>query len=384
MIYFDNAATTRPSDSVIKAMDDINNNFYANPSAMHRFGFNAEQKVKESSEYIAKALNADPKEIYWTSGGSESNNLSIKGFVKAYGKVSKHIITTKIEHASVSKVFLDLEKDGCEVTFLNVDRDGKIDIDELVGAIREDTILVSIMLVNNEIGSVADIYTVGKAIKKKNNKTAFHVDAVQGFGKIKIDVKKANIDFLSISSHKFHGPKGVGILYKNKDLRLIPFILGGGQQDNLRSGTLNVPGIYGTYIAAKDIYSDFEAYHTYIKSLRDYMIDRIDELINQGFEITKNTQKSDIFAPHVVSISVKGVRSEVLLHAFEEKKIYVSAGSACSSHDKKISSTLKSIGLTDEYIESTIRISFSKYNTKEEIDIFIEVLKEIIKKYKLK
>lgn len=383
-IYFDNSATTRMDSEVSKAITSFNENYYANPSAMHHFGFMVEQEVKKATLDIAKIIGADVSEIIWTSGGSESNNLAIRGYVDAYKRKGNHVITTVIEHASVSKVFEKLSNDGFDVTYLGVDSTGHIDLNELKNAIRKDTILVSIMYVNNVIGSVQDIDTIGRLIKSINKDTAFHVDFVQGFGKYNVNVKKSCIDFLSISSHKFYGPKGAGVLYKNKALRLIPLILGGGQQDNLRSGTINVSGVIGTSIAANQVYNDLNKNVLYLKELRDYMIDALNAINNKYNIVTINTQKNDIFSPHIVSVSFKGVRAEVMLHALEEKEVYVSAGSACSSHDKKTSGTLISIGLKKEIAESTIRISFGKYNTKEEIDTFIKILDEILPKLLIK
>lgn len=379
-IYFDNSATTKMDGEVSKVVTNFNEDFYANPSAMHHFGFLVEQDVKKATSDMAGIIGADASEIIWTSGGSESNNFAIKGYVDAYKRKGNHVITTVIEHDSVSRVFEKLENDGLDVTYLKVDSTGHIDLDELKSAIRKDTILVSIMYVNNIIGSVQDISSIGDIIKKINNDTAFHVDFVQGFGKYKINVKKSHIDLLSISSHKFYGPKGVGVLYKRKDLRLIPLILGGGQQDGLRSGTINAPGIIGTGLAADMAYKVIDKNVADLQSLRDYMIDSLMKLNEKYGIITINTQKSDTFSPHIVSVSFKGVRAEVMLHALEEKEIYVSAGSACSSHDKKTNATLTNIGLRNEIAESTIRISFGKYNTKDEVDTFIKILDELLPK----
>lgn len=377
-IYFDNSATTKVDEEVIEVITDAYRNLYSNPSAMHRFGFMAEEKVKEASRIVAKTLNCDEKEIIWTSGGSESNNMAIMGVVNAYQKKGKHIITTVIEHAAVLKVYDYLESLGFEATYLDVDETGHIDIEELKNAIRKDTILVSIMYVNNIIGSKQDIEKIGNVIKEINSNCFFHVDAVQGYTKYKINVTKYKIDLLSVSTHKFHGPKGVGFLYKNKNVRIKPLIYGGGQQDNLRSGTLNVPGIIGTAKAAEIAYNNFDDNIKKFSELKYYLIDELNKLNTKYNIITINSKKDETFVPHIVSISFKGIGSEIMLHALEEKEIYVSAGSACSSHDKKTSGTLINIGLKKEEAESTIRVSFGKYNNQSEIDIFIKTLDEIL------
>ncbi|MBP3201403.1 MAG: cysteine desulfurase [Lachnospiraceae bacterium] len=383
-IYFDNAATTRIDAEVEKKIEEINRLVYANPSAMHRLGYFAEEQVKKSSETIANILHCDSSEIIWTSGGSESNNMAIRGYTSLYKKSGNKIVTTKMEHASVYKVFESLKEDGFEVIYIDVDSEGHINIDELKQIVDSNTILVSIMYVNNEIGSVQKIEEIGKLIKENNMNCAFHVDFVQGFAKYRINVKKSCIDFLSISSHKFNGPKGVGILYKNKDVRVKPLILGGSQQNDLRAGTLNVPGIVGTATAAKIAYEIIDEEYNKLKNLKEYLIDKLEQLNDIYGIISINSKKDESFAPHIVSVTFKNIRAEVMLHALEDKGVYVSAGSACSSHQKKLSRTLTSIGLKSELVESTIRISFGKYNKKEEIDNFIEILNELIPKLNIR
>ena len=383
-IYFDNSASTMVDKKVQSAIDEFNEKYYANPSAMHRFGYLVEEEIKKCNEYISTILNCDVSEIIWTSGGSESNNLAISGYIEAYKKTGNKIITTSIEHPSVYNVFKKYEALGFEVVYLDVDRTGHISIDDLRKIIDSNTILVSIMYVNNEIGSKQNISEIGQVIKELNPNCAFHVDFVQGFTKYKIDVKSSKIDFLSVSTHKIHGPKGVGFLYKNKNFRILPMILGGGQQQGLRSGTLNTSGIFGTYIATKVAYEDFDIIFSRLRELRDYLIDKLDTINQKYGIIVLNTKKNENFAPHIVSVSFVGIRSEVMLHALEEYNIFVSAGSACSSRDKKISSTLRSIGLNQNIAESTIRISFSKYNNKSEIDSFVDVLSELIPKLNIK
>ena len=377
-IYFDNSATTKMLKEVSLAIDDLNEKFYANPSAMHRAGFLAEEQVKASSKIICDIINCEPSEVIWTSGGTESNNMAIRGYANCYKKTGNRIITTKIEHPSVKKVCESLEDEGFELVYLDVDSEGHISLDDLSNSLNDNSILVSIMYINNEIGSKQNIEEIGKLIKEKNKNTAFHVDFVQGFSKYKIDVKKTKIDFLSISSHKFNGPKGVGVLYKNKSLRIKPLILGGAQQNDLRAGTLNVPGIVGTAEAAKISYSSIDEEFIRLKNLKNYLIDELSKLNEKYGIISVNSKKDDGFAPHIISISFKGIRAAVILHALEEREIYVSAGSACSSHNKKTSSTLISIGLKPELAESTIRVSFGRYNVNDEVDEFIKVLDELI------
>lgn len=383
-IYFDNSATTKIDDKVLKQMDEFSLNYYANPSAMHRLGYLVEEEIKKATSSFADILNVSSKEIIWTSGGTESNNQAIISYVKTHAKEGNRIITTSFEHPSVLRAFEYLSSIGFEVKYLKLNNIGQIDLNELESLITKETLLVSIMYVNNEIGSVQKINEIGQLIKNKNNNTAFHVDFVQGFGKYKIDCKKSRIDLLSISAHKFHGPKGVGVLYKNNDIRIMPLILGGGQQNDLRSGTLNTVGIIGATYAARLIYDDFNNYVTKLINLKNYLINELLKLNDKYGIIHLNTMISDDFAPHIVSVSFKGIRSEVMLHALEDKGIYVSAGSACSSHSKKLSNTLNSIGLGKEYIDSTIRISFGKYNTNDEIDIFINEIDSLIKVLSLK
>ena len=376
--YLDNSATTKTDIKVLEAINDFNEKYYANPSAIHRFGYLVEEEIKKATSYVASVFNVEDSEIIWTSGGTESNNLAIYAYANSYKKNGKGIITTKIEHPSVLKVCEKLSEEGFDATYLSVDSNGHISLDELRDKINDDTILVSIMHTNNEIGSVQNIADIGKLIKEKNNKTAFHVDFVQGFGKNVIDCKKQDIDFLSISAHKIHGPKGVGILYKNKNYRIMPLLLGGGQQMGLRSGTLNTTGIIGTACATKLCYGNINEERNKLLRIRDNLLDRLAELSKKYDNIYINTKKSDGFAPHIVSVSFKGIRSEVMVHALEEKEIYVSSGSACSSHSKKESATLKSIGLNNELMDSTIRVSLGRYNTTDDIDLFMSEIDRLI------
>lgn len=382
-IYLDNSATTKVDKEVIECMDRFNEEYYANPAALHRFGYQVEEKVKLATEKAASIIGARQTEIIWTSGGTESNNMALRGVAEAYKKVGNEIITTKIEHPSIKNTCKYLEECGFNITYLNVDSSGQILLDELKEKITDKTILVSIMFVNNEIGAVQNIEEIGKIIKEKNKNTLFHTDFVQGLGKIKINCPKLNIDLLSASSHKFHGPKGVGILYKNSNVRIKPLLYGGGQQNDLRSGTLNTTGIIGTVKALELIYDNFDNEIKNMSALRDSLINKLNELNDKYNNIHINTEKNYKFAPHIVSVAFKGIRSEVMLHSLEEKGIYISAGSACSSHSKKQSETLKGIGLASDLIDSTIRISLCKYNKVEDIEALIREIDLLIPRLKL-
>ncbi|MCQ2491982.1 MAG: cysteine desulfurase [Lachnospiraceae bacterium] len=368
--YFDNGATTKVFPEVKDIMVEVMEVEYGNPSSMHMKGFYAEKYVKDATNIIAKSLKANPKEIVFTSGGTESNNMALIGSAMANKRRGEHIISSRIEHASVYNPLFYLEDQGFEVTYLPVDEHGVVSLDALKEALRDDTILVSIMYVNNEIGALQPIEEIGKIVKAKNPQIVFHVDAIQGYGKYQINPKKAGIDLMSVSGHKIHGPKGIGFLYIKDKTKINPLILGGGQQKNMRSGTENVPGIAGLGKAAELIYKNHGEKMAYIKALKDSFIEQV-----LTIEDVKNNSG---VAPHIASISFKGVRSEVLLHALEERGIYVSSGSACSSNHPAISGTLQAIGLGKEYLDSTLRFSFSIYNTKEQVDYTIEALKELL------
>ncbi len=373
-IYFDNSATTRVLDSVKDIVVKTMTEDYGNPSARHRKGKEAEDYIKEAAEIIARTLKVQPKEILFTSGGTESNNMALIGTALANQRRGKHIITTRIEHPSVYNPLIYLEEQGFEVTYLSVDTDGHISLDELRGALRPDTILVSVMYVNNEVGAVEPVENISAVIREKSPQALFHADAIQAYGKYQIRPKKQGIDLLSVSAHKIHGPKGAGFLYINEKVKIKPIIWGGGQQKNLRSGTENVPGVAGLGVAAREAYTDFEEKTEYLRGLKDYFICRAGEI--EGTVV--NSKKGMDSAPQIASVSFQGVRSEVLLHALEDKGIYVSSGSACSSNHPAISGTLKSIGVKPEYLDATLRFSFSRFNTRQEIDVCIDALKELL------
>lgn len=373
--YLDNSATTvvvaPVKDIMIKTLCED----YGNPSSLHLKGVDAEKYVKKSREVIAKSLKVDEKEIIFTSGGTESNNLALIGTALANMRAGKHIITTCFEHASVLSTMDFLKDMGFEITYLSVDSNGKTDLNQLKESLRSDTILVSIMYVNNEIGAVEPIEEISKIIKSYNEKIVFHVDAIQAYGKYIINPKKLCIDLLSVSGHKIHGPKGSGFLYASGKVKLKPIIYGGGQQKGMRSGTENVPAIAGLSEAVKYSYDNFTEKQEKMYALKDYFIDEVSKIDN----IKINSKKGREGAPHIVSVSFIGVRSEVMLHTLEDKNIYVSAGSACSSNKQKnVSATLKGIGLKPEEIDSTIRFSFCYETTKEEIDYALGVIKENI------
>lgn len=372
--YFDNSATTRcyegVKDIVVKTMMED----YGNPSAMHRKGVEAEQYVKQSAKILARLLKVNEKEILFTSGGTESNNLALIGGAMANKRSGTHIITTAVEHAAVGQPAAFLEEQGFEVTILPVDERGVVRLDELSAALRPDTILVSTMYVNNEVGAVMPVEQIGAMVHEKSPKALYHVDAIQGFGKYRIYPKRLGIDLLSVSGHKIHGPKGVGFLYISEKAKVQPLILGGGQQGGMRSGTDNVPGIAGLGVAAELIYTDFEEKVEHLYQLKE----RMAEGLSQMEDVAINGMALREGAPQILSVSFLGIRSEVLLHTLEDKGIYVSAGSACSSHKRKASSTLTAIGLPADQKESTVRISFSEENTFEEVDYCLEVLREVI------
>ena len=372
VVYLDNAATTPCAPEALEMMVKALSGACGNPSSHYSIGYEAKEFVDTGRAQVAKAINASPAELFFTSCGSEADNWAVKGtaFTKARQN-KKHLITSAFEHHAIMHSMAALERMGFEVTYLPVDHLGHISLEDLEKAIREDTILVSVMYVNNEVGAVEPIEEISQIIKAKNPSVIFHVDAIQAYGKYVIRPKKQGIDLLSVSGHKIHGPKGVGFLYIRSGVKIKPLIYGGGQQNNLRSGTENVPGAAGLGVAAREMYTDHEEKIRRLTELKDYMTDRLGEI--EGTLV--NSKKGTESAPQIVSVSFEGVRSEVLLHALEEKKIYVSAGSACSSK-KKGSSVLSAMGLSDVRIEGAIRFSFSRYNTVEEAEECLRVLKE--------
>ena len=372
--YFDNSATTRCYPEVAEIVVKTMTEDFGNPSAMHLKGVEAEKYVREAAQTLAKILKVNEKEIIFTSGGTESNNLALFGGADANKRSGNHIITTSVEHAAVGQPAERLEQMGYEVTIVPVDHRGVVQLEALEKALRPDTILVSTMYVNNEVGAVMPVEEIAKLVHEKSPKALYHVDAIQAFGKYRIYPKKAGIDMLSVSSHKIHGPKGVGFLYINEKARIQPQILGGGQQAGMRSGTDNVPGIAGLGVAAKMVYTDFDEKIEHMYQLKERLAEgflKLPDVRLNGMEIREG-------APQILSASFLGVRSEVLLHTLEEKGIYVSAGSAGSSHKRKAAGTLSAMGMEAAQRESTLRFSFSEENTFEEVDYALEVIGQVL------
>lgn len=388
-VYLDNSATTRPFDEVRECMRKIEDENFGNPSSMHLLGVNAEKEIRQAKETFAGLLKVKEKEIIFTSGGTESDNLALIGAARANHRSGKHLITTVMEHPAILETMHYLESEGYEVTYLPVDAAGRVNPDTLKNALRHDTILVSIMHVNNEIGACQDIQKLSSIVKDFKKDILFHVDAVQSFGKYKIYPKRMGIDMLSVSGHKIHGPKGIGILYIDEKVKIHPIIFGGGQQKGMRSGTENVPAIAGIALAAGMIYTDFEENINRLYNLKEYFIKGLMKLpgiyVNGLMEVgEEGIDRIRETAPHVVSASVDGIRAEVLLHALEDKGIFVSAGSACASNKPAISATLKAIGVKKEYLDSTIRFSFSVHTTEEELKYTLDTmagLLETLRKY---
>lgn len=373
-VYLDNSATTKCLPEVAALMTHIMCEDYGNPSSMHRKGVESEKYVRYAKEVIAKCMKVQEKEILFTSGGTESDNIALIGGAYANYRAGRHIITTRIEHPAVLQTCAYLEEQGFAVTYLPVDTNGVIRLADLEKAMTKNTILVSIMHTNNEVGAVQPIEQAGELIKRMNPNTLFHVDAVQGFGKFRIYPKRMHIDLLSVSAHKIHGPKGVGFLYINEKAKVRPIIFGGGQQRGMRSGTENVPGIAGMAKAIEEIFVDFEPKINYLYGIKERFVNGVSAM--DGVRVNGPSGRDG--APHVVSVSIQGIRSEVMLHALEDKGIYVSAGSACSSNKPSVSATLKAIGVEKQYLDSTLRFSFSLYTTEAEIDYTVRCMNELI------
>ena len=373
MIYLDNAASTRVREEVLETVNDILLNDYANPDAAHEFGIKTAKRIKDSRQIIADTLNVSAKEIYFTSGGSEGNNIIIQGIINGNPRQGKHLITTKIEHPSVFEIFKEYERNGFEVTYLNVDSDGRVKLDELTDSIRDDTVLISVIAVNSETGIIQDLEKIGNIIKQKNKDVYFHSDFVQGLGHIEINPAKCRLDALTVSSHKIHGPKGTGAVYLSGNVRIKPIIFGSNQEKGIVQRTLNSSGIIGFGKAVQIACENFSEDNKQIKEVREYFLQKIRDEIS---DIRVNTIEEDS-VPHILNISFKGIQGEVLVHFLGMSKIYVSTGSACSSR-KGNSRILESMGLTQEEVAGGIRFSFSVFNTKEEMDETVNALKEAV------
>ena len=386
MIYLDNSATTRPFDEVTEYMTKVMKDTYGNPSSMHMAGVDAEKEVRKARQTLADILKADEKNIVFTSGGTESDNLALIGSAMANRRDGMHLITTAIEHPAVHETMKYLEEQGFSVTYLKVKSDGRVDPHELAEAITDETVLVSIMHVNNEIGSMNDIEQLARTVKEKRSGIIFHTDAVQSFGKVRLQPKKMNVDLASVSAHKIHGPKGIGFLYMSDKIKIKPVLFGGGQQKGMRSGTENVPGIAGLGLAAQMSYGMLDEAADRMYGLKEYFAKELLKLPDVSINgiPDRDMEKIRQSAPHIVSASFAKVRAEVLLHALEAKGIYVSSGSACSTNKPAKSATLEAIGLDRSLLDSTLRFSFSPMTTKDEIDETLTVLSgelENLRKY---
>lgn len=373
-VYLDNSATTRCFDEVAALMTQIMCEDYGNSSSLHRKGVQAEKYIRYAKDVIARNLKVNEKEIFFTSGGTESDNLALIGCARANCRSGRHLITTQIEHPAVLKTMKHLEEEGFRVTYLPVDQKGCIHLEDLQRAITGETILVSIMHTNNEVGSMQPITQAGALIKKMNPNILFHVDAVQGYGKFRIYPKKMKIDLLSVSGHKIHGPKGVGFLYVDEKVKIKPILFGGGQQNGIRSGTENVPAVAGLAKAVELVYGNLDQEIEKLYRIKRAFVEGVQKID----DVIVNGHLDETGAPHVVSVSIRGVRSEVLLHALEDQGIYVSAGSACSARKPQPSATLRAMGVSEELLGSTIRFSFSVFTTMEEINYTLQTMYDII------
>lgn len=372
-IYLDNSATTRVDPRVVKAMEEVFLTAYGNPSSLHRKGLEAERLMKEARRSIASILRVEPECLIFTSGGTESNNLAIRGVAMVPRRRGRHLITSAIEHSSVLNTFRDLEDQGFPVTYLKPDGNGVIGPEKVRSALRDDTILVSIMHVNNEIGSVEPVEEIAKVIKEKGRDILFHVDDVQGFGKLPLYPELSGIDLLSISAHKLHGPKGVGALFIRRGVKIKPVLTGGGQEDGFRSGTENVPGIVGFGIAARLAADEMEEHGWRMKSLKERLLER---LLSEIPDVRVNGPSGEGGAPHILNLSFMGVRGEVLVHWLEMRGIFVSTGSACSSRKVTASHVLLAMGLGEDVSQSAIRVSFSRFNDERDVDALCDALKD--------
>lgn len=374
-VYLDNSATTRVRSEVVAAVVQAMEENYGNPSSVHRCGQAAEQAVKTARAAIARILSCEPEEIYFTSGGTEANNLAILGLARARARQGRHVITTQVEHPSVLEAFHRLEDEGFTITYLPVDGEGVPKLEALAAALTPETILVSTMHVNNEVGTIAPLTEIAALLNSSKPRPAWHVDAVQGFAKLPLYPHRLGIDLVSLSGHKIQGPKGVGALFVKKGLRLEPQVVGGGQEAGLRSGTENVPGIVGFGTAARLMWQEHQEAMAHMGRLKAQLREGV---LAQIPETVANGPQDERGAPHILNLSFAGVKGEVLLHALEEKGIYVSTGSACSSHHAPGSHVLKAMGLSPALRAGAIRFSFAPTNTPEEITYTIECLKKIV------
>ncbi|UWV48442.1 cysteine desulfurase [Acetivibrio thermocellus] len=378
-IYLDNSATTRPYDEVIDFVNHISREVYGNPSSLHTKGIEAERMVRNAREIVAKSLGVSRDEIYFTSGGTEANNLAIAGYLFANPRKGKHIITTKIEHPSVLEIFNNLSQHGYKVDFIDVDKNGIVIVDDLRKKINEETSLISVIYINNETGAVQPIDKIVEVKNSINKDIVLHVDAVQAYGKIRIAPEKQGIDLLTMSSHKIHGPKGVGALYTRRDIKLKPIIFGGGQESQLRSGTENVPGICGFGAAVDITFRKMEESSKYCEKLKSMLLDMLKKEVEDVVIVSPEGS-----SPYILNAAFPNVRAEVLLHHLETKNIFVSTGAACSSRKQVLSHVLRAMGIKPEIIEGAIRFSFSSFNNEEDIIKTVEAIKDILPKIRIK
>lgn len=370
-VYLDNSATTQPVDVAITAINQALTTHYGNPSSLHRRGLEAERLLKVARRQIAATLGVADDELLFTSGGTESNNLAIWGLLQNIKDLDRPLVTTQIEHASILDIFKHLEKMGRRVIYLKVDSHGQVEWDALEQILHERPALLSIMSVNNETGVLQPIAKIAQRLAKMDEKILFHTDAVQAWGKVSLNPSHAGIDAMTLSSHKIHGPKGVGLLYLRKGVRIAPLFFGGSQEQAFRPGTENVPGIAGMGAAAAWSHEQLTAHELRFNQLKQTLSDGIMNTI-PGVKI--NSPATPAFAPHILSLSFKGVRGEVLLHSLEQDGIYIGTRSACGSRKKNPSHVLQALGLTPDEIEGTIRISFGAFNQLSEMTYVLERL----------
>lgn len=370
-VYLDNSSTTRPYKEVIEAMTEAMTHRFGNPSALHKLGMDAETEIKRCKKQILGTLNQSEGEILFTSGGTEANNLAILGYARRIAKRKNHLITSKTEHKSVLEAFKALESEGYSVTYVDVDAYGRVNPLQVIEAVTEKTALISLMMVNNETGMIQPIEEICKALKKMEKPPVLHVDAVQAYGKVRIDLRKLGIDLLTASGHKIHGPKGIGFLYVKKGVQIEPLLYGGGQQSDLRPGTENTYAIAGLSKAIEITFNEFEAHNNHMAALRDVLRKGIETQIPEAI---LNTPKDMATAPHVLHVSFPKIRGEVLLHALETEGVYVSIGSACNSKVKKYSHVLEAMKLSTEAKEGAVRFSLGSDTTEDEIDYAVGVV----------
>lgn len=372
-VYFDNSATTKTFLEVNEKMFKMQEEVFGNPSSLHKLGIDSENIIKDSRKIIAKSINANEDEIIFTSGGTEGNNLCIRGFLERNKRLGKTIITDSVEHSSVASQFSYLKEQGYNVKIINVTKENGFSYDELYSAIDDDTALVSVMYVNNETGEIFDIERIREIIRSKNKNTVLHCDCVQAYMKIPIDVKKLKVDMITLSSHKINGPKGVGAVYIKKGINVSPLLIGGGQEMGIRNGTENTVGIYGFSVAVKKHYEEFETLNIRLREIKEFLYEGIKNI--EGTVINTNMERS---APHILNVSFSGIRSEIVLHTLESSKIYVSSGSACSSNDLKKKKILEVMGEDKRIYDSAIRISLGYFNTMDEAEYALNEIKREI------